>query len=250
MMEPQVGPGCIPREVSVEEIMRVTKQTLEKHPKLMHDDQPVALGARSTPTTLAVTEIANSYHCHPSAILNNRTGRPAVPRGCYFLSPAKEQMTVDANLLRALEQKKSRPAVRRTVFLTHTRTLKSAPAVPAAVLEAQQFLAEIAVKIKKQLKPQPEVPEFPAPPRFPWHRKPELGIRIISPPPSDRDRVASKLGQKLIEMECLRTDVVILRGIIARREVQVRMPLVQFVAMLICGAGLGLLLGMMLWHSL
>jgi hypothetical protein len=137
-------------------------------------------------------------------------------------------------------------------FLTHTRTLKSGPAVPAPVQEAQQFLAEIAAKIKAHRVPAPipAVRAFPAPPLFPWHRKPEPEIRIIPPPPSDHDRVASKLDQKLIEMECLRTDVVILRGIIARREVRVRMPLPQFVAMLLCGAGLGLMLGMMIWHNL
>ena len=135
---------------------------------------------------------------------------------------------------------------------THTRTLKSGPAVPAELQEAQQFLAEITTKIKAHRLPPPipTVREFPAPPRFPWHRKPELEIRIIPPPPSDHDRLASKLDQKLIEMECLRTDVVILRGIIARTEVRARMPLVQFVAMLICGAGLGLMLGMMIWHNL
>jgi hypothetical protein len=161
-------------------------------------------------------------------------------------------MTVKANPLRALEQEKSRPKVHQAVFLTLTRTLKSAPAVPAPVQEAQQFLAEIAAKIKADRLPAPipSVREFPAPPRFPWHRKPELEIRIIPPPASDHDRVASKLVQKLIEMECLRTDVVILRGIIARREVRVRMPLAQFVAMMICAAGLGLMLGMMLWHNL
>jgi len=161
-------------------------------------------------------------------------------------------MTVNANLLRPLEPTKSRPKVHRTVFLTHTR-LKPTPAVPAPVREALQFLAEIATKIKAQRRlpaPIPEVRECSAPPCFPWHRNPEVEIKIIPPPSSDHDRVASKLGQKLIEMECLRTDVVILRGIIARREVHVRMPLVQFVAMLMCGAGLGLVLGMMLWHNL
>ena len=160
-------------------------------------------------------------------------------------------MTVNANLLRPLEQTNSQPKVHRTVLLTHTR-LKPTPGVPAPVREAQQFLAEIATKIKAHCLPAtiPAVREFPAPPRFPWHRNPEVEIKILPPPSSDHDRVASKLGQKLIEMECLRTDVVILRGIIARREVCVRMPLVQFVAMLMCGAGLGLMLGIMLWHNL
>jgi hypothetical protein len=161
-------------------------------------------------------------------------------------------MTVNANLLRALEQPKSRPKVHRAVLLTDTRPLKSAPVVPASVQEAQQFLAEIATKIKAHRLPAPihAVREPPASPLFLWHRKPELEIRITPPRPSDHDRVASKLGQKLIEMECLRTDIVMLRGIIARREVRVRMPVVQFVAMLICGAGLGLMLGMMIWHYL
>jgi len=161
-------------------------------------------------------------------------------------------MRVNANLLRALEQPKSRPIVHRAVLLTDTRPLMSAPAVPALVQDAQQFLGEIATKIKAHRLPAPipAVRESPTSPLFPWHRKAELEIRITPPRPSDHDRVASKLAQKLIEMECLRTDIVILRGIIARREVRVRMPLVQFVAMLICGAGLGLMLGMMIWRSL